>query len=180
MFCKKCGKQIEDGRTVCLECEEPAVKVEEEIVEEVAEEIDAEFEEVEEETEEVLEEELEEKQNEDIEVLVETKQEEQKEEQEEQNQKENSDSKKMGILSLCFGFASLFVPLLNTVTAVLAIIFGACARKTKGADLGIVGLVAGICYFVNQIAAVLIISATYLFLFIFAFVYAFLMAMMMA
>lgn len=177
MFCKKCGKQIEDGRTVCLECEEPAVKVEEEIIEEAAEEIDAEFEEAEEETEEVLEEELEEKQNEDIEVLVETKQE---EEQEEQKQKENSDSKKMGILSLCFGFASLFVPLLNTVTAVLAIIFGACARKTKGADLGIVGLVAGICYFVNQVAAVLIISATYLFLFIFLFVYAFIMAVMMA
>lgn len=177
MFCKKCGKQIEDGRTVCFECEEPAVKVEEEIVEEAAEEIDAEFEEVEEETEEVLEEELEEKQNEDIEVLVETKQE---EEQEEQKQKENSDSKKMGILSLCFGFASLFVPLLNTVTAVLAIIFGACARKTKGADLGIVGLVAGICYFVNQVAAVLIISATYVFLFIFTFVYALIMAMMMA
>lgn len=176
MFCKKCGKQIEEGRTVCLECEEPVVKAEEEFVEEVAEEIDAEFEEVEEETEEILEEELEEKQNEDIEVLVETKQ----EAKEEQKQKENSDSKKMGILSLCFGFASLFVPLLNTVTAVLAIIFGACARKTKGADLGIVGLVAGICYFVNQIAAVLIISATYLFLFIFAFVYAFLMAMMMA
>ena len=86
----------------------------------------------------------------------------------------------MGILSLCFGFASLFVPLLNTVTAVLAIIFGACARKTKGADLGIVGLVAGICYFVNQVAAVLIISATYVFIFIFIFVYAFLMAMMMA
>lgn len=170
MFCKKCGKQIEDGRTVCLECEEQEVKVEE-----VAEEIDAEFEEVEEETEENLEEELEEKQNEDIEVLVETKQ----EEQEEQKQ-ENSDSKKMGILSLCFGFASLFVPLLNTVTAVLAIIFGACARKTKGADLGIVGLVAGICYFVNQVAAVLIISATYVFLFIFTFVYALIMAMMMA
>ncbi len=176
MFCKKCGKQIEEGRTVCFECEEPVVKAEEEIVEEVSEEIDAEFEEVEEETEEILEEELEEKQNEDIEVLVETKQ----EEQEEQKQKENSDSKKMGILSLCFGFASLFVPLLNTVTAVLAIIFGACARKTKGADLGIVGLVAGICYFVNQVAAVLIISATYLFLFIFIFVYSFLMAMMMA
>ena len=173
MFCKKCGKQIEDGRTVCLECEEPVVKVEEEIVEEVAEEIDAEFEEVEEETEEVLEEELEEKQKEDIEVLVETK-------QEEEQKQENSDSKKMGILSLCFGFASLFVPLLNTVTAVLAIIFGACARKTKGADLGIVGLVAGICYFVNQVAAVLILSATYAFLFIFTFVYAILMAMMMA
>lgn len=175
MFCKKCGKQIEDGRTVCLECEEQEVKVEEELEEEVAEEIDAEFEEAEEENEEILEEELEEEPKEDIEVLVETKQE---EEQEEQKQKD--DSKKMGILSLCFGFASLFVPLLNTVTAVLAIIFGACARKTKGADLGIVGLVAGICYFVNQVAAVLIISATYVFIFIFTFVYAIFMAMMMA
>ena len=170
MFCKKCGKQIEDGRTVCLECEEQEVKVEEEL----KEEIDAEFEEAEEENEEILEEELEEEPKEDIEVLVETKQEEQEE------QKQKDDSKKMGILSLCFGFASLFVPLLNTVTAVLAIIFGACARKTKGADLGIVGLVAGICYFVNQVAAVLIISATYVFIFIFIFVYAFLMAMMMA
>ena len=62
-------------------------------------------------------------------------------------------SKKMGLLSVIFGFASLFIPLLNKVTAVLAIVFGIKAKNTKGEDLGYIGIIAGCTYFVSLILA---------------------------
>ena len=53
-----------------------------------------------------------------------------------------------GIAATILGFACLFVPILNTVTAILAIVFGIIGRKSS---LGVVGLVAGVTYFVNQV-----------------------------
>lgn len=61
---------------------------------------------------------------------------------------EEDKSRKFGIASLVLGMCALFIPILNTVTSILAIVFGAKGRKS---DLGIVGLVAGIIYIVNSI-----------------------------
>lgn len=57
-------------------------------------------------------------------------------------------NRSLAIAALVLGMCSLFIPVLNIVTATLAIVFGIIERKH---DLGIVGLVAGIIYFANQI-----------------------------
>ena len=107
MFCKKCGKEIEEGLILCEECNasEEVEKVEVVVVEEPK-----------------------------AEVKVEKK----------------KNNRGFGIAATVLGFACLFIPLLNTVTAILAIVFGISGRKS---DLGVVGLVAGITYFVNQVVA---------------------------
>lgn len=104
MFCEKCGKEIDEGLTLCEECQ---ASEETEVV--VVEEPKAE-------------------------VKVEKK----------------KNNRGFGIAATVLGFACLFIPLLNTVTAILAIVFGISGRKS---DLGVVGLVAGITYFVNQVVA---------------------------
>ena len=105
MFCKKCGKEIEEGLTLCEECNTSEEAEEVEVV--VVEEPEAE-------------------------VKVEKK----------------CCNRGFGIAATILGFACLFVPILNTVTAILAIVFGIIGRKSS---LGVVGLVAGITYFVNQV-----------------------------
>jgi hypothetical protein len=105
MFCKKCGKEIEEGLTLCEECNASEEVEEVEVV--VVEEPEAE-------------------------VKVEKK----------------CCKKGFGIAATILGFACLFVPILNTVTAILAIVFGIFGRKSS---LGVVGLVAGVTYFVNQV-----------------------------
>ena len=106
MFCKKCGKEIEEGLTLCEECNASEEAVEEvEVV--VVEEPEAE-------------------------VKVEKK----------------KNNRGFGVAATVLGFACLFVPILNTVTAILAIVFGIIGRKSS---LGVVGLVAGITFFVNQV-----------------------------
>lgn len=52
-------------------------------------------------------------------------------------------SKKFGILSVVIGFCSIYIPFFNLVTAILAIVFGAKAKKTEGVNLGIIGIVLG-------------------------------------
>lgn len=124
MFCKKCGKEIEDNKLICDECAalEEAQDVEVEVIEADCEEPCQE------------------------EVVV-----------------EKDNSRKFGIASLVLGMCALFIPFLNTVTAVLAIVFGAKGRKS---DLGIVGLVAGIIYIVNSIIVTLMLLFVYALYFI--------------
>lgn len=55
------------------------------------------------------------------------------------------ESRKKGIVALVLGFCSLYVPFFNLFTAGLAIAFGIKSKKTKGSNLGLIGLVLGIC-----------------------------------
>ena len=75
--------------------------------------------------------------------------------EQEEVQVEDNSKKKFATASVVLGFCSLFIPILNIVTAVLAIIFGAIGKKH---DLGVVGLVAGIVYIVNRIIVSIMIT----------------------
>lgn len=68
-------------------------------------------------------------------------------------------NKKIGIISLILGFCSLYIPFFNLVTAILAIVFGAKAKKTEGKNLGIIGIVLGsMSLAINLISLVLSMS----------------------
>ena len=82
-------------------------------------------------------------------------------------QKDKSEGKLMGVLSAVFGFAGLYIPLFNTVAAVLAIVFGFMARKTKGEDLGIIGIILGFLYFIVQAVSIVMVIFIYAFIFLF-------------
>lgn len=70
-------------------------------------------------------------------------------EQESKKEKEvEKTNRSFAVASLVLGMCALFIPILNMVTAILAIVFGAIGRKH---DLGIVGMVAGIIYIANYI-----------------------------
>lgn len=123
MFCKICGKEIQDDKNICEECElnkEPTEEVETEVVKCV--EVEA-----------------------------------AKPQKEKPEQKKN-DNKGFATAAMILGFCSLFVPFFNSITAVLAIVFGALGRKH---DLGIIGLVVGIIYFVNQVLVYMLLIFVY-------------------
>ena len=88
-------------------------------------------------------------------VVVETEAVEAEVVEQEEVQVEDNSKKKFATASVVLGFCSLFIPILNIVTAVLAIIFGAIGKKH---DLGVVGLVAGIVYIVNRIIVSIMIT----------------------
>lgn len=131
MFCKKCGKEIEEGKVLCEECEAVEEKVEE--------------------TQEVTEEQ-------EIFVVEEAGEQQEEIEEKPESPKEN---KGKGLFALIAGFSSLYIPAFNTIFAILAIIFGAMSRKTKSKTLGTVGMVAGIMYFVSQVTAIIIVVLVY-------------------
>lgn len=121
MFCKQCGKEIEEGRFYCEECEA-----------ELAEQEELEV----------------------VEVL---------EVEEEPVKKEEKDrTKGFATAAMILGFCGLFLPFFNIITSILAIVFGILGRKH---DLGVVGLVSGIIFFVNRIY-IGILSTAYIIMYI--------------
>lgn len=129
MFCKICGKEIQDDKNICEECElnkEPTEEVETEVVEEPE--------------------------------FVECVEVEAAKLQEEKPEQKKNDKKGFATAAMILGFCSLFVPFFNSITAVLAIVFGALGRKH---DLGIIGLVVGIIYFVNQVLVYMLLIFVY-------------------
>lgn len=104
-----------------------------------------------------LEEEIEEAEVQEVEVIDELPEE---EIEELENEKPKKSKKGFATAAMILGFCAMFIPILNIVTAILAIVFGIIGRKH---DLGVVGLVAGIVYFVNRICIGIMTTIFYVF-----------------
>ena len=163
MKCEKCGTEIKQESKFCTNCGEPVIKTEPEVIE--AEPLI--------EDENIIQEEAVEK-DEPIEANTITIMKEQKKEVIDTNVKQaevvNEEKTGLSVAALVLGIVAILCifehGMLNFISALLAIIFGAIGRKKGGKTMGTVGMVLGIISLVFFVLVVtfLLLFASVLFL----------------